>query len=116
MVLPPLFFLIFVFIEFDRFLMTVHAAEEAARVGCRKAILETATLEEVKSEVRRTLQPFGISRYSLTVSPNMSTTVALGTPVTVTINVAYRDVSWLPTPKFLGEKRLSSSSTLPKER
>ena len=116
MVLPPLFFLIFLFVEFDRFLMTVHATEEAARVGCRKAILETATLTEVEDDVRSTLRPFGIAKYTITVSPDMSSSVALGTPVTVTLELAYSDVSWLPTPKYLSGKRISSSSTLPNER
>ncbi|MBT6440807.1 MAG: pilus assembly protein, partial [Alphaproteobacteria bacterium] len=49
-VAPLLFFMIFLYIEFDRYILTVHAMKEAARVGCRVAILDGATLEEVETE------------------------------------------------------------------
>ena len=115
MILPPLFLVIFVFIEFDRFLMSVHATEEAARVGCRQAILSSATQAEVEDEVKQALDPFGIKKYTLTVTPSLSSSMANGTPVTVSIKTKYDDLSWLPSPEFLTGKFITSSSTLPKE-
>ncbi|HQZ67349.1 MAG TPA: pilus assembly protein [Planctomycetaceae bacterium] len=115
-VAPVLFLVIFFFVEFDRYLVTVHAVEEASRVGCRLAILEQSTSQEVQNSVTQILNQFGIAKYTMSITPTLPTTVEGGSPVSVKIDVAYKDVSWLPTPRFLSKKTISATSTMPKEK
>ena len=42
-------------------------------------------------------------------------TAALGDPMTVTIGVAFTDVSWLPSPMYLGATQLNATSVMRKE-
>jgi Flp pilus assembly protein TadG len=115
-VAPLLFSLVFLFVEFDRYVVTAHALKEASRVGCRVAVLEGSTLEEVESDVARILEPFSVKKYSMTVTPALTTAIDAGDPITVNIAVAYDDIAWLPTPKYLAGKQISVAATLPKER
>ena len=115
-VAPLVFFMVFLFVEFDRYLLTVHALDEAARVGCRLAVLEGSTLVQVKTEVDRILSPFGISKHELSITPDLATAIGSGNPVSVKLEIAYNDVSWLPAPTFLSRKTITVTSTLPKEK
>jgi Flp pilus assembly protein TadG len=116
MVAPFLFFLVFLFVEFDRYILTVHALEEASRVGCRLAILEQSTRQEVEENVAGILGKFGINKYTMTITPGLPNSLEAGSPVSVKISAAYKDVSWLPTPRFLSNKSLSATSTMPREK
>lgn len=113
---PLLFLFVFLFVEFDRYVLTVHALKEATRVGCRVATLEGSTLEAVEETVGDILSPFGIDDYTLSVTPDLNTTIDSGDPVSVRIDVAYDDVSWTPSPKFLDGKTIAVTATLPKEK
>jgi hypothetical protein len=113
---PLLFLLIFLFVEFDRYVVTVHALKESVRVGSRLAVLEGTTLEDVQAEVATILTPFGIDEYTMSVTPNLLTAIDAGDPVSVKVDVAYDDIAWLPSPKFLSGKMISVTSTSPKER
>ncbi len=115
MVAPLLFLLLFGMIEFSRYTAANHAIQEAARCGCRVAILEEATEAEVKAKVNELLTVFGISTHTTTISPSLATASAQGDPITVTVSVTYNEISWVPTPQFLSGKVLSVSSTLPRE-
>lgn len=112
LVVPVVFALIFMFIEFGRYSLVRNAMDEAARVGCRKAILKDSTDTEIESEVTGMLSPFGISRESIAISDR---TVCQGDPVTVTVSVQYHDVSWLPMANFIGDHTIKVSCTLPQE-
>ena len=112
---PLIFLLVFASIEFGRVLMVTHGLEEAAREGCRKAILAQATADEVKSVVDTRLNTFGISGHTLATDPTQFNTACQFDPVTVKVSVPYSDVSWLPTLKFLSQIQLSASCTLPME-
>lgn len=111
-----MFALIFLFIEFDRYVVTAHALKEAARVGCRVAILDGTELEEVETQVADILRPFSINEYTMKVEPDLSTTIDGGSPVSVTIDVFYKDIGWVPTPRYLGDKTITATTTLPRER
>jgi hypothetical protein len=115
-VAPLLLSIVFLFIEFGRYMMTVQAIEEAARVGCREAILEGTTVEIVEARVEGILTPFGIGEYDLSVEPNLQVALSAGSPITVEISLLYDDVAWLPSPKFLQGKMVSVAATLPKEK
>jgi len=111
-VVPIVFVLGFGFIEFGRFSLARHALEEAARVGCRTAIVKGAVVADVDSSVTNTLAPFGISGHTTTIS-NLN--VNQGDMVTVTISVPYESVRWLPTPRFISLATFTVKCSLPKE-
>jgi Flp pilus assembly protein TadG len=112
----PLFFLILLaFFELCRALMVTNSMEEAARSGCRIAVLKGASNTEIEAEVSRFLAPMGISSYTLNVQPQNVAAEKRWTPVSVTINTSFANISWLPIPKYFGNKSYTSSCTLPKE-
>ncbi len=115
MICPILVAILFAFIEFDRYLLVIHATEEAARMGGRVAVLADATEDDVKTTVDGILKTFGVTKHKVTVAPSLTDAAQPGDPISVKIEVAYDDVSWLPTPQFLANKVLSVSNTLPKE-
>ena len=115
LVAPILFTVIFSCIEFGRALMTTQSLEEAARSGCRIAILRGTTTTEIEEEVDRILGPTGVSNYTVTVQPTNVADAARWSPVSVIVSANFNDMSWLPLPKFLSGQTYTSSSTLPKE-
>ena len=115
LVAPILFTVIFASIEFGRALMTTQSLEEAARSGCRIAVLRGATTSEIEDEVDRILAPTGVDNYTVTVQPTSIADASRWSPVSVTVSTAFADMSWLPLPKFFSGKTYTASSTLPKE-
>ena len=115
LVAPILFTVIFACIDFGRALMTTQSLEEAARSGCRIAILRGATTTEIEDEVDRILGPTGISDYTVSLQPASIASAPRWSPVSVTVSADFADMSWLPLPTFVGDKTYSSSSTLAKE-
>jgi len=49
------------------------------------------------------------------MSPANPSSAAAGDPVTVTVSIPFADVSWLPSPMYLGGKTLSASTTMRRE-
>ena len=111
----PVFLIVFGMIEFGRALMAVHALEEAARSGCRVAILRGANSSEVSGEVGRVLQPVNIGEYTISVDPTDVTSAPRWAPVSVSVEARFSDISWLPLPRYLGEQSYRSTCTLAKE-
>jgi Flp pilus assembly protein TadG len=115
-VVAPIFFMtLFASIELCRALMATHSLEEAARSACRVAVLKGATTSEIDAEVRRILSPVGITRYTMQIQPENIETEARWTPVSLTINTSFANISWLPLPGLLAAKTYTSTCTLPKE-
>lgn len=115
LVAPLLFTVVFGSIEFGRALLVTQSLEEAARSGCRVAVLRGATTSEVQAEVDRILGPAGISKYTLDVEPTSIVSAERWDPVTVTVTANFADMSWLPLPRFFSGRTYVSSCTLPKE-
>ena len=115
LVAPLIFLFFFGSIEFGRMIMIMHALDSAAREGCRVAVTWDATRQDVADTVAERLATFGITEYSLTVDPNSLNNTSQWEPVSVRIDVAYRDLAWLPVPKYLQSISLSGSCTLPQE-
>ncbi len=114
-VAPFLFIVIFAMIEFGRAGMATHMLEGAARSGCRYAIVEGATEEEVAELVDDLLDGGGITTHTTTITPNPLASADQWDPVSVTITVSYDDISWLPLPNYFDGMQLSGSCTLPRE-
>lgn len=102
-------------IEFGRCLMVTEGLEEAARQGCRAAIMWNATAATVERAVNDYLQAYHVSSHTVTITPTNPSTAAQWTSVTVRVSVPYSDVSWIPVPQFLGSVTLSGTCTMPQE-
>ncbi len=105
-VAPIFFMLVFALIEFSRMMMVQQALTNAAREGCRTAVLATTRDgSDVDSSVRDYLQSVmsnasDSGEVRVTVPSSLAST-ASGTALTVSVEVEYGDVSWLPF-RYLG--------------
>ncbi len=75
-------------IEVARALMAAQCLEEAARSGCRIAVLRGATSSDVDAEVQRILTPAGITTYAIQIQPTNMANAVRWTPVEVTVTAA----------------------------
>jgi Flp pilus assembly protein TadG len=117
-VAPVFFLLIFGMIEFGRAIMVQQILTNAAREGARFAVLDstTPTHDLVVSKVTTYLQGSGITGGSVTITPTEPTSATYGQPVTVSVRVAFSNVSWLPSPFFLtGSQNLTASAVMRRE-
>ena len=112
---PLLFLVILASVEFCRAMMVVQSLEEAARSGCRVAILNGTTAADIESEVDRILAPAGIEIYDVATQPVDITTAERFAPVSVSVSAAFENMSWVPLPNYLNGKTYQSTCTLPKE-
>ncbi|MEX2171182.1 MAG: TadE/TadG family type IV pilus assembly protein [Pirellulales bacterium] len=114
-VVAPVFFMMIIgFIEFGRALMVQQVLVNASRVGAREAIIEDATTSTVTGTVQDYAEGVSVSGVSVTVTPDPAT-ADTSDFITVTVSIGFDDVSWMPTPWFMGGKSLSASSTMRKE-
>jgi Flp pilus assembly protein TadG len=114
-IVAPIFFvMIFGMIEFGRAIMVQQVLTNASREGARVAVLDSQspTATQVASTVTTYLQNAGISGATVTINPTEPTTAGYGAPVTVTVQIPFSKVSWLPTPVFLGTTTNLTSSTV----
>ena len=101
LVVPVFFLLVFGLIEFGRMLMVRQSLTNAAREGCRTAVLATTVnSSDVEESVRDYLQSVmsnasNTSEVRVTVPASLAGT-ASGTTLSVGVEVDYTDVSWLP--------------------
>ena len=117
-VVAPLFFLlVFGMVEFGRMVMIQQVITNASREGARKAVLDGATSSNVKSSVVTYMSNGGvtIATSNVTVNPTDPSTATAGSPVTVTVSVPFSQVSWLPSPMFLGSRQMTASTVMRRE-
>lgn len=114
-VAPLLFLLVLGMLEFGRGFMVKHALTNSARSVCRAAIVDGATQTELLALASASLAGTGIDTYNVVFNPDPVSSAAGNSPVTVTIDTNYADVSWLPFPQFLQGMTLSGSCSLPHE-
>ncbi|MEO2048962.1 MAG: TadE family protein [Pirellulales bacterium] len=114
-VIAPIFFLMVVgILEFGRALMVQQVIVSAARVGARQAITLNATTAGVTTTVTDYAGNAAVPGVSVVVNPSPNSAAA-GDIITVTTTVNFDQVSWLPTPWFLGGNTLTSASSMRKE-
>ncbi len=118
--IPFFFLLVFGLVEFARMGMAKQALADAARAGCRKAVLVT-TINQADAEktVRNHLQATmanadDTDKCRVTISPASFSGMASGTEITTSVEVNYSDVSWIP-PTFLKKVVLRGESTMKRE-
>ncbi len=115
-IVAPLFFLLLLgIIEFGRMVMVQQVLTNASREGARVAVVDGSTAQEVMERARAILAPAGIRSAEIRVEPNPPSTALPGAPVTVTVRVPFREVSWLPTPLFLRNITLQATTVMRRE-
>lgn len=115
-VVAPVFILVMLgMIEFGRMAMVQQVLTNSAREGARIGVLDGATAAAVGAKVDAYLAAAGISGASVQVSPNPPDSAKYGESVTVRVGVPFGAVSWLPTPRFIGNQTLSAESIMRRE-
>jgi Flp pilus assembly protein TadG len=112
--------MVFGMIEFGRAIMVQQVLTNASREGARLAVLDSPTPSLTAGQVTTTvttyLQKAGISGAAVTIDPTEPTTAAYGAPITVTVQVPYSSVSWLPSPMFItGNTQLQAKTVMRRE-
>jgi Flp pilus assembly protein TadG len=120
MVLPIFVLLLLGLVEFGRAIMVGQMVTNAAREGCRQAILDGSTNTAVDTFVKDFLQASAnVSRSDVTVniaianpaSGGQLSAAATRDLVTVSVSIPFARVSYLP-PSFLGSASLSAASAM----
>jgi len=115
-IIAPLFFLfVFGMIEYGRMVMVQQVLTNASREGARRAVLDGATAAEVTDAVDEFLAASSIQGADVEITPADPSTAAYGDPVTVTVSISFDQVSWLPSPMYLGGQQLSASTAMRRE-
>jgi Flp pilus assembly protein TadG len=115
-VVAPIFLLlVFGMIEYGRMVMVYQILTNASREGARAAVLDGATTSSVSTSVNTYLTDAFISGATVTVAPNPPSNAHYGDPVTVTVSIPFSQVSWLPSPMYLGSQTLTSATVMRRE-
>ncbi len=116
-VAPVFFLLVFGMVEYGRMVMVQQVITNAAREGARVGVLDGAAYTDVQTAVNNYLTAASISTSAttITVTPNPPSSQTTGNPVTVTVSIPFKKVSWLPSPLYLGSTTLSATSVMRRE-
>jgi Flp pilus assembly protein TadG len=102
-------------IEYGRMLMIQQVITNASREGARVAVLEGSTKTDVEATINAYLDASSIDGATITVAPTLLSDADAGDPVTVTVSINFNQVSWLPSPMYLGGTELSASTVMRRE-
>ena len=115
-VVAPLFFLlVFGMIEFGRMVMVQQVITNASREGARVAVLDGATTSEVNTAVENYMTSASVEGAEVSVTPDPPSSAGYGEPVTVVVSIPFDQVSWLPSPMFLGGSTMSATTVMRRE-
>lgn len=115
-IVAPLFFLLVMgMIEYGRMVMVQQVITNASREGARRAVLDGATTAAVQTTVANYMTSANITSPTVTVTPNPPSGAASGSPITVTVSIPFSQVSWLPSPMYLGATTLSATTVMRRE-
>ncbi len=115
-IVAPIFFMVVLgIIEFGRMAMVQQMLTNAAREGCRIAVLDGATTASVRTKVNQYLTSGRITGATITVTPNPPSTATFNQSVTVAVSIPFNRVSWLRAPFFLGGRTLQAQAIMRRE-
>lgn len=114
-VAPVFLLMIFGLIEFGRLVMVQQVITNASREGARAGVLDGATTANVQEVVEDYLETAAISGATIDVTPTPPSSAGFGQPVTVNVSVAFDNVSWMPSPFFLKDATLTSTTVMRRE-
>ena len=117
--IAPIFFLmIFGMIEFGRMVMVQQVITNSSREGARIAVLDGTAGADVVAAVENYLNSAHLSGADvrvLTGDPPIESepsTAGYGEPITVTVRIPFSQVSWLPSPMFIGGDTVLTATTV----
>ena len=113
-VAPVFFMLVMGSIELGRALMVQQVITNASRVGVREAIALNTSESDVINIATNYAAGGAVPGVLVNVSPSPAAAAA-GDEITVNVSIPYADVSWIPSPWFLGGATLQASSVMRKE-
>lgn len=107
-------------IEVARALMVQQIITNASREGARRAVLTGADSTEVRNYVADYLNDIAVPATidNITIDPvDLENDAGNGAPVTVTVEIGFDQVSWLPSPMFFvgGRNTLSATTVMRRE-
>lgn len=117
-IVAPIFVLfVFGMLEYGRMVMVQQVLTNASREGARIAVLDGSTQSEVVTTVVDycSSSRVPITASNVTLTPADPASVEAGDPVSVQVQVAFQDVSWLPSPMYLGASQMTAASVMRKE-
>jgi hypothetical protein len=115
-IVAPIFFLLVLgMIEYGRMVMVQQVITNASREGARRAVLDGATTSDVTNTVTTYLSNASIEGATVTITPNPPGDAEFGEPVTVLVQVDFDQVSWLPSPMYLGDATMSATTVMRRE-
>jgi Flp pilus assembly protein TadG len=115
-VVAPIFLLlVFGMIEYGRMVMVQQVLTNASREGARCAVLDGATHDDVVDRITNYLTSGSIAGANITIDPTNPADAGFGDPVTVSVDIGFSQVSWLPSPMYLGGKTLSATTVMRRE-
>ncbi len=123
-VAPVFFVFVLGIIEYGRMVMVYQMLTNSSRLGARMAVLEDTLEQDVVNAVTDHLSNLGITGETVTVTAwdqgdppqeiNLADAVN-GDTVEVSVSISFDQVSWLPSPMFLGGKTLTASTQMRRE-
>ena len=117
-VVAPVFFLmIFGIVEYGRMVMVQQVLTNASREGARLAAIDGIATEEVEAHVEGYLTngAIDLTGVVVTVAPDPPDSAGFGEPITVSVSIPFSEVSWLPTPMYLGGQTLTANTIMRRE-
>ena len=115
-IVAPLFFLlVFAMVEYGRMVMVSQIITNASREGARQAVLDGATNADVENAVDDFLTGSSITGATVETVPADISTAGYGEAVTVSVFINFDQVSWLPSPMYLGGQQMRASTVMRRE-
>lgn len=102
-------------IEFGRMVMVQQVLTNASREGARRAVLDGMSDSDVQAAVENYLADASISGATVSVTTEPPTPPDVAESRTVTVTIPFSQVSWLPSPMYLGGTTLSASTAMRRE-
>lgn len=115
-IVAPLFFLlVFAMIEYGRMVMVSQLITNASREGARQAVLDGATNADVENAVNDFLETSSIQGADVDTIPSNVSTADNGDAITVSVSINFDQISWLPSPMYLGGQEIKASTVMRRE-
>ncbi len=115
LVAPVFMLLVFGMIEYGRMVMVQQILTNASREGARRAVLDGVATSEVQTSVENYLTDASISGATITVTSVPAVPPDYADSMTVSVAIPFSQVSWLPSPMFLGSQTLTATTTMRRE-
>ena len=116
---PVMFLLVMGIFELARVYMVSELITEAARKGCRAAVIEGTSAAQIKSAATNCLSVVGITAETVNISVNDSPldsvdpqSMPMNSEITVVVKVPVSSITWVPFPAYTAGRTLSGQFTL----